>query len=280
MIRSLEQIKADASKKQTNKTLSKSNTKPISKDVIGSGVTNMYEKKGMQQFLTKSHNPNFHIHGIKVPFNGIILGESGSGKTNILFSILEKWFSNTFHKMHIFTNECDEPLYKYISDTLPPWQLHISYKGYNGFLQFLRASKSNKEKSAFFGQSLCVFDDFACEKVQEEVEQQYIFGRKRSTEEDMGCTSIYLAQVYTSIPSTVRVQATFIIIVKYDDLAKLEYVFRGLAMGVTKDQLFNMYAFMRDRDRFGDFMLINKNERDVKKRVRINFDEFLDPDDF
>ena len=35
------------------------------------------------KFLTKSHNPNFNKHGIKLPFRMLIIGGSGSGKTQM-----------------------------------------------------------------------------------------------------------------------------------------------------------------------------------------------------
>lgn len=37
-------------------------------------------KKIPSKYLTKSHNPNFSTHGIKVPFRMLIVGGSGSGK--------------------------------------------------------------------------------------------------------------------------------------------------------------------------------------------------------
>ena len=58
-----------------------------------------------KKYLTKIHNPNYDkgsCHGIKLPFRAIIMGNSGSGKTQLLLTILHS-MQETFEKVIICT---------------------------------------------------------------------------------------------------------------------------------------------------------------------------------
>jgi hypothetical protein len=283
MIRSLEQIRADTLAGIPPPDSKKPKAKKKSEVIAGTknpdpDIVNMYELKRVQLHMEKNTNPHFDDHKIKLFFNGIIVGASGSGKTNSLCTILKK-FDSTFHKIYIFTNECEEPIYKYLQDFLPSWQLHMSYDGYTGYLNFLRDSKRNKEKSPFFGQSVVIFDDMACEKDQTEICNQYKYGRKRSTVDGLGCCTFYLSQTYSTIPAFIRGQATLIIVVKVDNKNALEYLMRSVSLGTTKKQLYNMYEYMRAKEGFGNFLMINTNAND-ESRIRVNFSENLLAEDF
>lgn len=279
MIRSLEQIREDTAK-GISKGISK---KKVSKKQLGpeknpdEDIINMYDLKGVQEHMSKSKNPGFKDHQISLFYNAILVGASGSGKTNTLCSIL-KQFTETFHRIYIFT-QAEEPIYEYLHDFLPSWQLHLSYGGYDSYIKFLRESKRNKEKSPFFGQSVVIFDDMANEKDQTEILNQYKYGRKRSTIEGSGCCTFYLSQSYSTIPKFIRDQATLIVIVKVDNKNALEYLMRSVSLGTTKKQLFDMYEYMRCKPGFGNFMLINTNAND-ETRIRCNFSENLLPEDF
>jgi len=283
MIRSLEQIKADTlagitpkSKKVIKKISTTVKTETLSNP--DTDIINMYELKGVQAHMTKKHNPNFHKHKLNTDFNGLIIGASGSGKTNTLCTILRQ-FDSTFHKIYIFTNVCEEPIYQYLQEFLPSWQLHMSYDGYKGYLEFLRDSRKNKEKCAYFGQSIVIFDDMATEKDQTEICTQYKFGRKRSTVEGLGCCTLYLSQSYSAVPPFIRGQCTVVVLVKNDKKNSLEYIMRDLSLETTKDQLYNMYTYMRSKPGFGNFLLFNSNANDETK-IRCNFSENLLPEDF
>lgn len=287
MIRSLAQIQADtlagipppkakkAVKKSTTGTGTGTHTNNKNSDP---DIINMYELKGVQAHMTEVHNPNVDKHKLGLPFNGLIIGASGSGKTNTLCTLLRQ-FDKSFHKIYIFTNVCEEPIYQYLQDFLPSWQLHMSYDGYKGYLEFLRDSKKNKEKSPFFGQSIIIFDDMATEKDQTEICTQYKFGRKRSTVEGLGCTTLYLSQSYSAVPSFIRGQCTVVVLVKNDKKNSLEYIMRDLSLETTKEQLYNMYTYMRSKEGFGNFLLFNSNAND-ETRIRLNFSENLLPEDF
>jgi hypothetical protein len=279
MIRSLEQIRRDMENgimPETSKA-SKVSKKQEPEKNPDEDIINMYDLKGVKEHMSKSKNPGFKDHNISLFFNAILVGASGSGKTNTLCTILKK-FTNTFNKIYIFT-QAEEAIYEYLFDFLPSWQLSLNYGGYEGYIKFLRDSKRNKDKSPFFGQSVVIFDDMANEKDQTEILNQYKYGRKRSTVEGSGCCTFYLSQSYSTIPKFIRDQATLIAIVKVDNKNSLEYLMRSVSLGTTKQQLYDMYEYMRSKYGFGNFLLINTNAND-DTRIRCNFSENLLPENF
>jgi ABC-type oligopeptide transport system ATPase subunit len=75
-------------------------------------VINYYEKIP-KKYLTTYHNPHYSEHGIKIPFRMLIIGASGSGKTNVARNIISK-MKDTFGNIKIVCKNADEPLYKWL----------------------------------------------------------------------------------------------------------------------------------------------------------------------
>jgi hypothetical protein len=77
-IRTLEQIRAD----HNNGVLvpvQKATKKEKISDNPDSDIINMYDLKGVQEHMDKNYNPGYCDHNIKLFFNGVICGASGSG---------------------------------------------------------------------------------------------------------------------------------------------------------------------------------------------------------
>ena len=55
-------------------------------------IINYYKTEAMQPFLTEYHNPNYNYDtfDIKHPFNCIVVGSTGSGKSNLILNLIEK----------------------------------------------------------------------------------------------------------------------------------------------------------------------------------------------
>ena len=65
-------------------------------------IINFYQLEAVQAFQEPSHNPNYDVHGIKLPFRMLVIGSSGSGKTNVIVNLIQQ-MENTFHNIFIYT---------------------------------------------------------------------------------------------------------------------------------------------------------------------------------
>jgi len=226
-------------------------------------MINFYDLKEVKQMMPKTINPGFKGHGISLFFNSLMIGASGSGKTNCLLNLLNV-FKNTFNHMYIFT-KAEEPLYLFLQKKLGNL-LTIKY-GYDEFVKF--------DKSLFYGQSLVIFDDMNAEPKQDAIREHYIKGRKLSnTPGKGGCCSIYLAQSYFDIPNMVRNQCDLIFILKVPSIKNLDRIMAEYALGDTKEEIQKKYKYSCVDNEFGDFLLINVKAK-PDKIYRKNYDEYL-----
>lgn len=229
-----------------------------------SDMINFYTLKKVDKFKTKSVNPNYNKHNISVPFRGVLIGSSGSGKTNLLLNIINQ-FSNTFNHIYIYT-QAVEPLYEYLESQLGPDMLTIKYS--------LNDCRTFNEKD-YYGQSLVIFDDQINEKDQKCINELYIRGRKIAG----GVSMLYLTQSYFKVPKIIRLQCQYIFILKVSGVRDLKMILSEYSLSATKEQLTNMYEYSCNSGTFGSFMLIDlQNTQD--KTYRKNFNEFLSIDDF
>ena len=229
-------------------------------------IINFYLDKKVQKFTTKSINPHFNKHGIKVPFRGILIGSSGSGKTNLLMNIIRQ-MADTFNHIYIYT-KAQEPLYDYLESQLSTDLLTIKYD-----LDDCRKFKED----GYYGQSLCIFDDMCNQSLKEQqcIAELYIRGRKIAG----GISLLYLTQSYYKVPKLIRLQTDYIFIIKVSGARDLNLILSEYSLGATKEQLQNMYKYSCVNSTFGSFFLVNLQSTQ-DKTYRKNFQELLQPKDF
>jgi hypothetical protein len=220
---------------------------------------NFYNQKKVQKFLTKSINPHFKEHGIKVPFRGILIGSSGSGKTNTLLNIIAK-MGGTFNHIYLYTR-AQEPLYEFLKSQLPEGVFSIHYD--------LDKCREFKEEN-YYGQSLVIFDDMINEKDQKCIQELYIRGRKIAG----GISMLYLTQSYYKVPTTVRHQCQYIFIIKVSGVRDLKSILSEYSLGVEKESLTNMYEYACVSSEFSSFLLIDLDAVQ-DKTFRKNWNEYL-----
>jgi len=226
-------------------------------------IINFYEQKKVKKFMPKSHNPEYQNHLIKVPFRGIIIGSSGSGKTNMLMNLISI-MKGTFNHIYIYTR-AEEPLYNYLQSQIKDDMLTISYD-----LDDCR----NFNEENYYGQSLVIFDDQVNEKNQRCISELYIRGRKKNI------SLLYLTQSYYKVPKTVRLQCQYIFVIKVSGVRDLKMMLMEYSLGATKEQLQNMYNYCcNNGGSFGNFLMVDLNAPQ-DKTYRLNWNEFLDPKDF
>jgi len=210
-----------------------------------------------KKYLTKTHNPNFKIHGIQIPFRMLIIGGSGAGKTQTFLNILHN-FSGTFQNIFLITKNKDEPLYNYLADKLKDKGFEI-FEGINSAPDLDTFDKKE--------QTLVVFDDLVLEKNQSAIEEYYIRARK------LNCSVIYLSQSYYAVPLNIRRNLTYLVIKRLQSLKDLYSILREYALGVDKKVLKKMYEDATQTKQ--DFLLVDM-EAEAEDRFRKNFNNIYE----
>lgn len=199
------------------------------------------------KFKNKSRNPNYGIsHKIKVPFRMCMIGNSGSGKSNILLDLLYR-FNGTFDQIFLVIPTAHEPLYLFLEEQFKdhPDQFHI-YE--NGNVP-TPTDPIFEDKTL---QNLIIFDDMITyTKIQPKINQWFIAGRKCG----LSTSVIYLSQNYYSIPKTARNQCSHIIIKRISGEKDRAMILREFSSDLTTDQFNKMYEeCCKD---FGSFLMVD-----------------------
>lgn len=209
----------------------------------------------------KYHNPNFKETGIVIPFRLLIIGQTGSKKTNTLLTLIYK-MNDTFGEINIITKDASEPLYTYLKSKIEEG-LTVS--------EGIENTPSPEDLDEDF-QHLIVWDDMCLEKDQKIVDEYMIRGRKVAK----GVSCVYISQSYFKIPKTTRLQATYIILKKLSCQRDLSVLLSDFQLSIDKDRLMKLYReCTREPD---DFLLIDLHAP-VERRFRKNFKTIINIDD-
>lgn len=98
--------------------------KARSKKEYGTEIRNIYLEMD-KDLVMKASNPNFDIHNFEIPFYGVVVAPSGSGKTNFIYNLIERFSEGegTFESINIVTRNADEPLYRLLKRKCPDIQI-------------------------------------------------------------------------------------------------------------------------------------------------------------
>lgn len=214
-------------------------------------------KEMPKKFLLKQHNPNFSTHGINIPFRMLIVGGSGSGKTQTLLNIIHA-FGNTFNNIHIITKNRNEPLYNYLAEKIDEGLTIVE-----GIENAPDLDKFDIEE-----QSLIVMDDLVLERNQKALEQYFIRARK------LNCSLVYISQSYYAVPQMIRKNLNYLVIKRLASLPDLFRIMREYSLGVDKKALLKIYEYTTTSNK-QDFLLVDL-DADPKDRFRKNFSEVID----
>lgn len=186
-------------------------------------------------------NPNYgKTHCFKVPFRMLVVGSSGSGKSNSMLDIINR-MPNTFCKVVLCIPNPDEPLYNLLKDKLGS-KLEI----YTG--EIPTGSKSSKmqpnvpkiceiseEDDKGHRPVLLIADDLCLYEKQDRLCDYYIRGRK------CNISMAYLTQSYFKTPITIRRQANYIILKRNVSEADLKRVKNNCSIDISFPDFCRLY---------------------------------------
>ncbi len=213
-------------------------------------VENLYATIPKKFKEEERHYDNEEKLKIKIPFQMCITGTTGSGKTNALIQLIKKM--NCFEHIMLWAKDTEEPIYASFIDMMRQAEkksgesiLTVS----NILTDLPSVDTLNKEKN-----NLLILDDMITEKdkdLKSRVEPYYIRGRKKN------CSVVFLAQDYFKIPITVRKNSSYFIFTKVDSERDLTTILKDHGLGVTDEQIEQMYL-TATKDGFPNFFMIDK----------------------
>lgn len=214
-----------------------------------------------KKHLPHQDNPNKKKHNITVPSRILVVGGSGSMKTNAVLNILNQ-MSNTFQEIMVFCRDKDEPLYNHLADKVGDavkfWE--IDPDASNKVKQFPQPKEIGKDK-----QRLVIFDDLCLlSKVkQRPICEFFTTGRK------FNMTCIYITQSYYEAPKTIRSQCNYIILKKISGNKDLKLILSEYQLNSDLNEMIQIYKYcVQDQI---SFLLIDLQTNDDKKIFRRNF---------
>lgn len=190
----------------------------------------------------KERNPGFEKHGLDIPFYMLILGGSGSGKTNVLLYLLSL-MDDTFQKIVICLKSKEEPLYQLLAKTTPE-------------VEFFENEVPNLDYFDDSKMSMIVFDDLVLQKDQSLIQEYFIRARKKNV------CCVYLTQSYYKTPKLIRINCRYIILKKLSSVKDLNLILSEFDLG-NKDQMLELYK--EATKKFTDFLLIDTFNNTFRK---------------
>lgn len=202
----------------------------------------------------KYHNPGFKKHKMEIPFRNLIIGPTGSMKTNSAFNLLKK-MSGTFELIIVCCKDSNEPLYDHLRKKVPEDML-IFYE--NGEIPDIDNLKECP-------QTLIIFDDLVLEKDQSKIAEFFIRGRKCGE----GISMCYLTQSYYDTPKIIRRQCNYTMMKSLPDKRDLHMVLNEWSLGTSKEEIEDLYDKALRKET--DFFLIDNQTLDKSLKFRRNF---------
>lgn len=210
-------------------------------------VLNFYEQVPKKKNKLET-NPNFNLHHLNIPFRMLLVGSSGSMKTNTALNML-KAFDGTFEKVTVVCRNKDEPLYNLLSDSIPDDQLEMIEIAGNDMSKMPSMNGLNSDSP----NSLVIFDDLCLVEDDGPICEFFIRARK------CNISCMYLTQSYFEAPKTVRLNCDTIIFKKIGAMRDLKTILSEYTLGVEKEELLELYK-QCTKTKLDWLMIITENE--------------------
>ena len=185
-------------------------------------------------------------------FRMLICGNSGSGKTNLLYHMLiEPLFY--YDKIYLYAKNLEQEKYQNLMKEMN--EASNEEAGY----KIMEVSNDKIIPITHLpyedNQKIVIFDDYVCEKNQREIVDYFIQGRHKN------CSVIYLSQSFYKTPRDIRLNCSHYCIYEFPSSRERNMI--SSELGVDKEK------FKKATKKPYSFLYVDK----PKKRVKRNFYE-------
>ena len=182
-------------------------------------------------------------------FRMLICGNSGSGKTNLLYHMLIEPLLYC-DKIYLYAKNLEQEKYQNLMKEMNEANEEAGYNvmvvSNDKIIPITHLPYENNPK-------IIIFDDYVCEKNQREIVDYFIQGRHKN------CSVIYLSQSFYKTPRDIRLNCSHYCI--YDFPSSRERNMISSELGVDKEK------FKKATKEKYDFLYLDK----PRKRVKRNF---------
>ena len=220
-------------------------------DIIN--IDNLKKVKGKKRYRNK--HPLLPQH----PFNMLIVGQTGCGKTNMLLNLILKFSS--FDRLYIFSKHLHQPKMVLLNDIFDKVKektdediLFMS----NTLDDLPPVDEMDSEL-----QNLIIFDDMICEPNLTPVVDYFIRGRHSN------CSSIFLSQIYTKIPRQIRLNTHYFCFFNTPNRLEINIINNDCNYELEKDDFKN--RFKKAVSKKYDFFFIDTKTTNPALKYRKNF---------
>ena len=186
-------------------------------------------------------------------FRMLICGNSGSGKTNLLFHMLMKPLLY-YDEIYLFARNLEQEKYQSLIEKMNVLSRKCGY-------QILSVSNDEiipvTEMDYEDNQKIVIFDDYVCDKNQRQIVDYFIQGRHKN------CSVIYLSQSFYKTPKDIRLNCSHYCLYEFPSSRESSRITAEL--GVDK----NVYK-EATRQPFS-FLYVDK----PKKTIARNFNDYI-----
>ncbi len=230
-------------------------------------MINLYETKSVKKFLPKKNNPSFKETQMELNSRILVVGASGSGKTNWLGNYLMK-AKNTFNMIHIVYKE-SEPIYDMLREQLKKKVVFYTNPGELPTLKDMRKDSDGKMDDE--DNVLLIIDDWV-DSAHKYGNMNDIFLRGRRY-----VTTIFISQSYYKVQKFWRSQLTYIILIKLSGDKDLKLVLSDYSLGLEPAQLLSLFK-QATKEKF-NFFKLDVNSSDMNRKYSHNWSDFFQLED-
>ena len=182
-------------------------------------------------------------------FRMLICGNSGSGKTNMLYHMLMKPLL-FYDQIHLYGKNLEQQKYQDMISTFDDISQSVGYNVLVCSNDDILPVENLMDDTA---QKIVIFDDYVCDKNQKPLIDYFIRGRHKN------CSVIYLSQSFYGTPKDIRLNCRHFCVYEFPSSNERNLISREL--GVDKDQYINA------TNKPYSFLYVDK----PKKLIRRNF---------
>jgi len=199
------------------------------------------------------------------PARLVVCGSSGSGKTNCVLQLLDKYLPWT--TLQIVAKHLDTPSYQALRKKIEAQEERKGYK-FSVFTDDLSKTTPVDDLCAS-NRCLTIFDDFIMSKDLSIIEDYYVRSRHKNV------TCVFITQSWYKTPKIVRENASHVILFRGQNGRDINGVHSDIAGDMRKEDFQKLYHETTKKP-FG-FIVVDGNPTAPELRFRIGFDQLVIP---